>query len=102
VISDYILDEFSEKLRTKFGYSLRESYMARNALKEQCIIIEPQPLGSRVSRDVEDDPILAAASDGHCDCLITGDKDLLVLRTYNGIPIFKPSDFFAWERRRGE
>ena len=100
VTSNYILSEFSEKLITKFYYSPREVSTARKILEEQCEIVNPEPLRFAVSRDVKDDPILAAALEGHCDCLITGDKDLLVLRTFQGIPILKPSAFADWEITR--
>jgi predicted nucleic acid-binding protein len=30
---------------------------------------------------------------GKCDCIITGDKDLLVLKAHEGIDILSPRDF---------
>jgi len=50
-----------------------------------------------VCRDPDDDNILAAAVSGKCDCIITGDKDLLVLKEYEGIDIFSPRDFLTNE-----
>jgi predicted nucleic acid-binding protein len=41
--------------------------------------------------------ILAAALTGKCDCIITGDKDLLVLKAHAGIGILSPRDFITNE-----
>lgn len=37
--------------------------------------------------------VLATAVAGHADVIVTGDKDLLVLRRYAGIPIVTPRRF---------
>lgn len=47
-----------------------------------------------VSRDAKDDHILALAKHGKADLLLSGDKDLLVLKTYAGTRILSPSAFF--------
>jgi predicted nucleic acid-binding protein len=39
---------------------------------------------------------------GNCECIITGDKDLLVLKQYAGIDILNPSDFPDYEEARGK
>jgi predicted nucleic acid-binding protein len=46
-----------------------------------------------VSRDPDDDHVLAAAVVGEADCIVTGDKDLLVLDPYEGIRIVTPREF---------
>ena len=61
-------------------------------------VVSPLGLASQVCRDPDDDNILAAAMGGNCDCIITGDKDLLVLRAYEGINILSPRDFLTDER----
>jgi len=99
VTSEYILEELREKLITKFYFSAREAAAVRRTLLEQMVVITPDPLPSPICRDPDDDNILAAAVAGNCDCIVTGDKDLLVLREYQGIPILKPSAFMEWESR---
>ena len=54
-------------------------------------------LERQVCRDPDDDNILAASVTGDCDCIITGDKDLLVLKRYEGVDIFSPRDFLTNE-----
>ena len=60
-------------------------------------IVIPSDLELRVCRDPDDDNILAAAESGKCDCIITGDKDLLVLKAYKGIDILNPREFITNE-----
>jgi hypothetical protein len=48
-----------------------------------------------ICRDVKDDKLLALALDGNADFIVTGDKDLLVLNPFEGIPIITPLDYFA-------
>ncbi len=46
-----------------------------------------------VSRDPDDDAILAAAVEGCADYIVTGDQDLLAIGDYQGIRIVTPSAF---------
>jgi len=46
-----------------------------------------------VCRDVKDNKILEAAVVGFADCIVTGDKDLLVLHPFRGIEIITPTEF---------
>ena len=54
------------------------------------------PLGSHiitVSRDINDDAIIETAVIGKCSYIISGDKDLTVLKNYQDIKIVTPADF---------
>lgn len=44
-------------------------------------------------RDIKDTKVIACAIGGKADYIVTGDKDLLVIKVYSGIPILKPSEF---------
>ena len=46
-------------------------------------------------RDLDDDKLLETAMMGEADCLITGDRDLLVMSPFHDIPIVTPADFLA-------
>jgi len=96
--SDFILEETQEKLIEKFGYSTELAAESRSVLLSRMTIISPSKLDNPVCRDPDDDNILAAAVSGKCDCIITGDKDLLVLKGYEGINIFSPRDFLMNEK----
>ena len=93
ITSEYILEELRDKLTLKFDYSNAEAAAVRRALLKQFLLVDPVPLSSPVCRDPDDDNILAAALAGNCDCIVTGDKDLLVLKEYLGIPILSPTAF---------
>lgn len=47
----------------------------------------------RICRDPKDDKFLDLAVSGQADCIISGDKDLLVLHPFQAISILSPSDF---------
>lgn len=48
-----------------------------------------------VCRDVKDDKVLELAVNGHADCIITGDHDLLTLHPFRGIAILTPVAYLA-------
>ena len=96
--SDFILEETHEKLIEKFGYPAELATEAASVLRSRMKVVVPSKLESQVCRDPDDDNILAAAVSGNCDCIITGDKDLLVLKQYESVDIFRPRDFLDNER----
>lgn len=49
----------------------------------------------RVCRDPNDDMFLACAIEGQADYIVTGDKDLLVLKEYQGIQIVAVESFVS-------
>lgn len=93
ITSDFILQEVREKLVEKFKYSTETADLAIGLLSSRMQIAIPLALSTPVSRDADDDNILATALAGNCECIITGDNDLLVLKEYEGIPIFTPREF---------
>ena len=96
--SEFILNEVEEKLVDKFGYSEELSASAISIFRSRMEIVVTSSLERPVCRDPDDDNILAAAISGNGDCVVTGDKDLLVLKRYEGIDIFSPRDFLNQER----
>jgi uncharacterized protein len=51
-----------------------------------------------VSRDKDDDNVLAAALFVRVDCIVTGDKDLLTIEKYKKVKIISPRDFWSYEK----
>ena len=98
ITSDFILDEVSEKLVTKFKFTEDTAKEVVNLLRSQLQSVGPITLPTPVSRDLDDDNILAAAEAGKCDYIITGDKDLLVLKEFNAIRIVTPREFSDLEK----
>ena len=59
-----------------------------------------EKLKENICRDKDDDEILALARSLSVDYIVTGDKDLLVLKKFESIPIITPRDF--WQIARSE
>lgn len=93
ISSNALIEEFEEKLENKFDFSTAEIARARLTLKPIIQLVDPIPLASQVSRDPDDDIVLATAVAGNCEYIVTGDKDLLDLKEFQGIPIMKPREF---------
>jgi len=95
VTSRQVLDELDRVLREKFEFPRSMVGEALQLLRGEAFEVEAPDLSEPVSRDPDDDHVLAAATEAECDCIVTGDDDLLTLERYEGIPILTPSRF--WE-----
>ena len=58
-------------------------------------IVEPTTVPKNAIRDVKDVKVLEAALGGEVDCIVSGDDDLLSLKTYSGIDILSPLAFLS-------
>jgi hypothetical protein len=67
-------------------------------LRRHAVPVRPE---SRIamSRDPSDDKFLECAVTGRADCLVSGDNDLLVLGSVEGIPIIDGATFW-WQLER--
>ena len=61
-------------------------------IQELATIVDPNDRLD-VSRDADDNRVLEAAIAGNANYIVTGDRDLLELRSYSGIRIVTPADF---------
>jgi len=98
--SEWIVREIENVLTKKFHFNTELANKVLDLVKESSEIISHSKLSESVCRDPDDDNILAAALAGKADCILTGDKDLLVLETHEGIPILKPAEFWKFEQDR--
>lgn len=92
VTSARLLKELERTLVRKFSIE-PESLPLLKALRDAAEIAVPAPLGERVSRDKDDDVVLATAVAGEADFIISGDDDLLILKKFQGIAILSPRQF---------
>jgi putative PIN family toxin of toxin-antitoxin system len=100
ISSPALLAELAEVLiRPKFKNVLARSNADPELLLAQvrllAEIIYPPPLLQPVSRDPDDDDVLALAAAARPDLIITGDQDLLVLGAFAGIPIVNAAEAVA-------
>ena len=100
ITSDIIIAKTEEVLRRAHIFSLFPPARAEariqgllKLLRDQAIRT-PHTLDLRIAEeDPDDDNILIAAVEGKADCIISGDKHLRKLGTYQNIPILSPADF---------
>ena len=97
VSSETILAEVHEHLAGKFKFAVEEADNAVGLLRSRMVIVVPAQLDSPVCRDADDDLILATAIAGNARCIVTGDKDLLVLERYQNVDIISPFVFKTFE-----
>ncbi len=100
VSSEFLLHEFEHKLLGKFSVPHEKAAAAASLLRLRVEVIEPAPLDPPARRDPDDDWVLAAAWSGDCECIVTGDKDLLVLNPFRRIQILPPGAFWTYEAAR--
>jgi uncharacterized protein len=93
-----VLRELTEKLAAKLAFSDRQvdetlaDYLSFHALVNTAGLLHV------VARDPEDNSILECAQAGQAQFVITGDDDLLALRSFQGIEIISAAEFLRrWQ-----
>lgn len=87
LISPALLEELDEKLRLKFGIASEDMAIIHTKLETFTEIVRPTISLQVVEDDPDDDRVLECAIQGRADFIVTGDRHLLKLSTYKGIPI---------------
>jgi len=90
-----VLKELERVLDDKLDFPRPVVDEALQLVRGEATEFEAPDLPEPVSRDPDDDRVLAAAAEGRSDCIVTGDDDLLTLGSFRGIAILTPSEF--WE-----
>lgn len=96
ILSEYIINEVSDKLTGKLKVPPEIINEIINFLRDSCTISEYALLEENVCRDIKDDNILALASSSKSKYIITGDKDLLVLNKFEKTHIVNPRQL--WQK----
>lgn len=97
--SDFIIEEVKKHLTNKFGYNNDEVNKVIDFIKLNFINTgNYKKLTKIISSGTDDDNVLAAAESKKADCIVTGDKDLLVIKEYKNIKILSPRDFWSFEK----
>jgi putative PIN family toxin of toxin-antitoxin system len=93
LLCDELLEEILKNLRLKIKLSDKIVHDISDLLMEQASMIDPVPLSQDICRDSDDVKILGLAVAANANYIVTGDKDLLVLKEFQGIPILNPRAF---------
>ena len=90
-----IIEEFEEKLRTKFDYPVGEARRSAEEIEK----ISHQVLLTRtlkvIEADPEDDMVLECAVIGGADYVVSGDRHLLDFGKFRNIEIIRAADFLT-------
>jgi putative PIN family toxin of toxin-antitoxin system len=93
-ITDEIIKEISSVMNSsKFDTNINEIEDYIKIIEKYSKKIISKNIPESISRDKDDDKILQCGLDGNVDFIVTGDKDLLVLREYKTMKIIKPKDY---------
>lgn len=93
MLCDDLLDEIRRNLRLKIKLPAMTVNDIDEFLREHGVLADPAPLNPDVCRDPDDIKILGLAVASGADYVVTGDKDLLDLKEFQGIPILTPRSF---------
>ena len=93
-VSEYLLEETARHLVDKFGFKSDEVAEAVAFLRAEALLVNPSPISADACRDPKDLPVLGTAQAAEADCLVTGDKDLLVLQRFGKPEILSPRQFY--------
>ena len=92
-VSQPIIDETLDVLGRKFGVAAEELPEYEAVIREAARTVRAAVALEVVKEDPDDNKILECAVTAGSDYIVTGDKDLLRLGSYDSIEILRVSDF---------
>ncbi len=93
VMSEEIITELRRIIINKFPLFVNSLNLLEASLRKDTVFVQLGSITIDASRDVDDNRIIETAYIGKAQYIISGDKDLLVLKKYEDIKILNPSDF---------
>ena len=94
-VSEWIINEITKVLDSKFHFPQKEIETIRSLINAGFNIINPHTPLPVLCRDKDDNNILQLAESIKANFIITGDKDLLILKRYRKTNIVMPSEFLT-------
>jgi putative PIN family toxin of toxin-antitoxin system len=95
VLSEHILSETHEKLIKKVRLPQNTVQNVINYLRDTAEVVEPEPVDESACRDKDDVKIIGTALKGKARFILTGDDDLLIIKSYKGVKIITPREFWG-------
>lgn len=93
IVSEHLLGEVQRNLTVKIKLPVGIIQDIISLLRDRGTLMTPDFVSMDACRDADDIPILGLAQAATADCIVTGDKDLLVLGRFGTIPIYSPRRF---------
>ena len=97
-ISDAIMDEMLEVLERKFKHPPERLAKEKAYIASCTVHVEPMQTLDVVKDDPDDNRIVECAVESASEAIITNDKDLLRMKSYQGIRMMKVYEFLREER----
>ncbi len=94
VTSPILIAELEDVIAKKFQKLIKQLEPIKKQVREKFIIVKPKKSLHAV-RDDDDNRVLEAAIEGKCSYIVTGDRDLLNLKTFKNIKIVTPDTFLS-------
>jgi putative PIN family toxin of toxin-antitoxin system len=88
-----LITELRRVLREKFEFGDDALYLAETLVRRAGIVVEPDRTLRLITDDPEDNRVLEAAAVSKADAIVSGDRHLLALKVFEGIPIMSPRQF---------
>lgn len=100
VVSEPVLMEYErvlnyERLRRRHGMSPEEVGTVIARFRQFAILVEPTESVTVIADDPSDNRFLECAVAGGAEYIVSGDTDLLTVRSYRGIQILRATEFLA-------
>ena len=100
VTSAHMLEEFGDvisrrRIARKYPKAAEKADDLLDFIRAFALVVPGIPGKAQISADRDDDYVLACALEGEAECIVSGDPHLLDLKSYQGIPILTPRDFFS-------
>ena len=93
ILSEHILAELRRDLAVTFKASEAHADAVIASLRKEAELVGPATVPREAFSDPDDLPVIGTAVAGQADCLVTGDRALQALGSYQTVPILSPRVF---------
>ncbi|HUY53346.1 MAG TPA: putative toxin-antitoxin system toxin component, PIN family [Candidatus Dormibacteraeota bacterium] len=93
IVSAELLSELRRKIIEKFPLFTSSLESLDASILNDAIVVRLGSQTVNISRDPDDNKVIETAIIGHCNYIVSGDKDLLAVGSYKNISIVNPTDF---------
>lgn len=95
-----ILKDVQDKLIKKIKTPQAQAAAVIALIESNAVLVHAADIPLSTCRDPDDLNVLGAAIAANADYIITGDKDLLVIQSYEGVKMVKPREYWEEFSRR--
>jgi len=93
ILSEHLLGEVHRNLSGKLRLPAAVTRDILDLLRQHARVMEPAAVGVGACRDPDDLPVLGVAVAAEAACIVTGDRDLLVVGQLRGVAVYSPRAF---------